>query len=225
MCSHFSRQLGPMSDSSESRMPSRLQLSTFLVMAAILWGLSLVMMGIAISPIWLRPLSIVTGGLLMALAAFDKRLWRLRLLHGWFVHRPDVNGTWRVIIRPVNNPGVSQVDGFMVIRQTFSTLSLRLLTAESSSELLAGSVVRAPDETYSLAGVYRNDPRLAVRDRSPIHHGGILLQVIGDPPAALKGHYWTDRSSCGEIELADRDPRVFHDFDSARAASRRTEKT
>ena len=92
----------------------------------------------------------------------------------------------------------------MVVRQTFSRMSLRLLTPESQSDLLGAEVVRADDGTYRVFGVYRNEPRLGVRERSPIHYGGLVLQVIGSPAVRLTGHYWTDRDTKGEIVLSDR---------------------
>jgi hypothetical protein len=47
--------------------------------------------------------------------------------------------------------------------------------------------------------VYRNEPKLSVRDRSPIHYGAIVLDVQGDPVKELAGCYWTDRNSRGEL--------------------------
>ena len=32
-------------------------------------------------------------------------------------------------------------------------------------------------------------------------------QVAGSPPARIEGHYWTDRSTAGELVLSDRHPR------------------
>jgi hypothetical protein len=29
----------------------------------------------------------------------------------------------------------------------------------------------------------------------------VLLQIVGRPVTALKGHYWTDRNTSGEIEI------------------------
>src|SRR6266478_5517153 len=93
----------------------------------------------SIKPTWLQHLSIVITIVLYAVMAFDLWLWKIPFLHGWFVKRPVIDGTWRVEIRsnwkdPATSAGIAPVEGYMIIRQTLSTLSLRLLTEESSSE-------------------------------------------------------------------------------------------
>ena len=129
---------------------------------------------------------------------------------------PDLNGTWKVAIRPTAPESSPQkVVAYMVIRQTFSTISLRLLTAESHSEALSAHVVRRDDGTYSLASVYRNTTRLQVREHSPLHHGALILDVHGDPPDSLAGQYWTDRLSQGELVLSARSPKLAHSFEQA----------
>lgn len=204
-------------------MISRLHLSTILVTAALIWGGLLVLSGVQVSPEWTRPLSTVTGVMVLLLAAFDLFLWKLSFLQGWFVKRPVLYGTWRTEIRstwvdPSTGKQAGPIEAYMVVHQSFSALSLRLYTKESASELLGAEIVGGHDGVYRVAGVYRNEPMLSVRDRSQIHHGGLLLHVIGSPPTALKGHYWTDRKSAGEIELTERKTEEFHDFATAHAA-------
>ena len=104
----------------------------------------------------------------------------------------------------------------MVIRQTYSSISLRLLTDESSSELIGAEIITLSDGTIRMAGVYRNEPRQLLRERSPIHNGAILLEIIGRPVTRLKGHYWTDRNTAGEIELNNRRNQIFHDYETAK---------
>ena len=154
-------------------MLSRLHLSVILLLAAGIWGVMLVVEGVAVSGTWFRPFSTVVGVLLLLLVAFDLWAWRLRFLQGWFVPRPDIRGTWRVELRtdwkdPTTGGVVAPITAYLVVRQTYSTLSLRMLTPESSSELAAAEISKAADGTYRLAAVYRNEPKLSVRDRSPI---------------------------------------------------------
>lgn len=194
-------------------MIERLHLSTVVLVAAIVWGIVLILDGVTVSITWLRHLSVVTGVLLVLLAAFDLYLWRLPILRSWFVKRPLLDGTWRAEIHsnwknPETGRTIDAISGFMVARQTFSRLSLRLLTPESQSEILGAEVLRSDDGSYRIIGVYRNEPRLGVRDRSPIHYGGLVLQVVGTPPVRLAGHYWTDRDTAGEVALSDR--RAVH---------------
>jgi hypothetical protein len=109
----------------------------------------------------------------------------------------------------------------MAVRQTFSSLSMRLMTSESTSELVAARVLVAADGVSKVVGVYVNQPKLSVRNRSAIHYGGLLLDVHGDPPTALEGSYWTDRDTRGTMHLSDRHTQIFASYDEADEAFRR----
>lgn len=203
-------------------MLSRLYLSAILLVAAALWGGMLILEGVVVSGVWLRPFSTVVGVLLLLLVAFDLWAWRLRFLHGWFVLRPDIRGTWRVELRsewkdPATGKPVGPIVAYLVVRQTFSTLSLRMLTGESASEQVAGEISKASDGTYRLAAVYRNEPKLSVRDRSQIHYGAIVLDLQGDPVHELAGAYWTDRNSRGEVKTLARHDSVVASFQEGQA--------
>ena len=106
-------------------MIERLYLSTVLLVAAVIWGIFLILDGVAVSISWLHHLSVVTGILLILLAAFDLFLWRIRVLSSWFVKRPVLNGTWRAELRsdwrdPKTGEIIGPISAFMVVRQTFS---------------------------------------------------------------------------------------------------------
>ncbi|MBE0614866.1 MAG: hypothetical protein IH604_14445 [Burkholderiales bacterium] len=170
----------------------------------------------------LRHLSLVITIVLYVVMAFDLWVWKLPFLRGWFVKRPVIDGTWKVEIRslwkdPATGAGIPPVEGYMVVRQTFSTLSMRLLTAESHSELVGTEIVFSMDGLYCVSGVYRNEPRLQVREKSPMHYGAVWLRVVGEPTQKITGHYWTDRQTIGEMDLTDRHVGRFQDFESAKA--------
>jgi len=203
-------------------MTSGKYIKAILYLAVTAWAIVLYATGQAITSAWLRPLSTVTSVVLMAVMAFDLWLWKLPFLQGWFVKRPVIDGTWKVEIRsswvnPETKTAITPIEGYMIIRETFSTLSLRLLTMESGSELVGTEIVCSSDGLYCISGVYRNEPRYQVRDRSPIHYGAVWLKVINEPTKALRGHYWTDRNTAGEMELTGRQKKSFQDFDSAKA--------
>lgn len=204
-------------------MPSRLHLSTILFIAAALWGVALLLFGIGVGITWFKPFCIVVGALILILAAFDRWLWRSHWLHGWFVKRPYIRGTWLAYLKsqwtdPKTGESPPTIKAFIAIRQTYSLLSMRLMTEESASELLGAELACAADGTYKVAGVYRNEPRLAVRDRSPIHYGAVILGVEGFPPERLAGHYWTDRDSRGELLTRAHRSTVYPNFESASKA-------
>jgi len=203
-------------------MIERLHLSAIILTASVIWGGLLLFQGVALSPTWFTPFSRVVGAIMFLLAAFDLWLWRWSLLRGWLVKRPIIDGTWRADIvsnwvNPETGIRVHPIHGFMVVHQTFSKLSLCLMTDESRSELLGAEITNAGDGTYRVFGVYRNEPRYAVRHRSQMHFGGLELRVGGTPPAHIDGHYWTDRNTAGELTLHDRRRGHAHDLDSATA--------
>lgn len=205
-------------------MISRIHLSALLLIAALVWGLLLVLGGVSVSVVWLRPLSTVTGVLILLLAIFDRWAWRLPFLYPWFVSVPNLQGTWKgevmsTWVAPDTGSRPPEIQAFLVMRQTFSSLRMQLITAESSSELLAGSIARDSDGNCRITGTYRNTPRLLRRDASPIHYGSVLLDVIGAPPHSLDGHYWTDRNTTGEVCFRQRSKELFQNFETAAAGN------
>jgi hypothetical protein len=81
---------------------------------------------------------------------------------------------------------------------------------------VGAEIRKAEDGTYRVTGVYRNEPKLSVRERSPIHYGALVLDVLGDPAKDLAGHYWTDRSTRGELHSTGRQVVVAASFEEAR---------
>ncbi len=201
-------------------MISRLYLSTLLGIAVVLWGGLLFIEGVSVSPAFLKPLSTVLGTLILILSFFDKWAWHLPFLHPWFVSIPDLRGTWKgqiisTWIDPKTGTRIPIIPAYFVIRQTFSSVQIRLITSQSSSELLAGNIVRDIDGIYKVLGIYVNKPKLLNRDVSPIHHGGLLLHIQGNPPHSLSGQYWTDRDTKGELHFSERSRKLYSDFEDA----------
>jgi hypothetical protein len=201
-------------------MASERYIKAIIYVAVLAWTVVLYVNHEAIKSAWLQQLSTVITLVLYAVMAFDLWLWKLPVLHGWFVKRPVIDGTWKVEIRsnwidPETGAGIPPVQAYMVVRQTFSTLSLRLLTAESSSELVGTEIVCSTDGLYCVSGVYRNEPRFQVRARSPIHYGAVWLKIIDEEEKKVIGHYWTDRDSAGEMEMSKRRGKKFQTFQSA----------
>jgi len=196
-------------------------IKAIIYIAAAAWTAVLFINHEPLKPALLTPLSTVVTVVVWIALFFDLWLWKLPVLHGWFVKRPVIDGTWKVAFRsdyinPETGAATPPLEGYMVIKQTHSKLTMRLLTAESTSELVGNEIVCATDGSYCVSGVYSNEPRLEVRHRSPIHYGGIRLKVIEQPAQQLIGHYWTDRKTAGEIELTQRRSKRFQTFQAAK---------
>jgi len=204
-------------------MISRSHLPAILALAALVWSVLLILNGQSISPELLRPFSTVLGVVGLAALAFGRWVWRWKVLHPWFVATPDLQGTWRGELvsdwKREDGSTLPPIEVYFVIRQTFSTISMRLITRESTSVLLSGNISKEKDGVDTVMGVYLNTPDLLRREASPIHHGGVILQVVGSPPTALQGQYWTDRRTRGELRLTARSPQLFHSFNQASAGT------
>jgi hypothetical protein len=205
-------------------MISRLHLTTIVFIVGVAWLGLLVLDGVAVQMQWLRHCSTVVPILLILLAAFDKWLWKLPIVNGSFTHRPVLHGTWMVMLQTEwKDPKTKQIPGpitcFMTVRQTYASLSMRLMTPESSSALIANSVVRSDDGVVRVVGVYMNTPGIALRGkRSEIHYGALLLEVHDLRPTSLEGHYWTDRHTRGSLRFVRRVTTLLTTYDSARLA-------
>jgi hypothetical protein len=188
---------------------NRFAVTIVTLFAASLWALVLAHNGWVIPPSFFAPLSAVVTATVVVLAAFNSWIWRWPVVRS-LVKRPDLRGTWRGTIR--SSSDAAPIEVFMVIRQTFSTLHLRLLSAESQSFSLTANVVEEAPGQDAVTWVFRNEPRLLVRSRSSIHHGGGLLRASG---SSLAGHYWTDRSTSGEVKLELLTRTAVNDYDAA----------
>ena len=203
----------------------RVHISAFLGLGGLVWWL--VLGAPRISWEYVQPFGTVAGVLVTFGAAFELVLWRWSWLHGWFVKRPNLRGTWRVElqsdwINPDTNRGVPPIVCYMGVVQTLSTLQMHLMTPESESWLIAERISPSPNEVgYQVAGVYTNRPQTHLRGaRSEMHLGGLLLDTHGPTnyPDTLAGEYWTDRKTKGRMTLTSRLPTVLTRFGDAEQA-------
>lgn len=203
-------------------MASKIQISTLLLIAAMLWGVLLFIDGVAISISWLKPLSMVSGLIVVFLGVFDRWIWRIPYLYPWFVSTPNLRGTWKGQINsswkdPNSGKNIPPIEAYLVIEQTFSSIQVRLITRESKSNLLTGNIFQNDGSTYSIAGIYRNTPNILNRANSPMHHGGILLDLQGEKDFSLRGEYWTDRDTKGVIHFIKKSEQLVYDFEQSSA--------
>ncbi len=205
-------------------MLTRLHISSFIGLTISVWLVALWAQGMPVlSWSFLKPFGIVVGAISVAVTLFNKYLWAWPAFRGWYVNRPDMRGTWEVELRsswinPDTGEGVPPISAYAVVRQTLASFSLRLLTPESRSTLIAHSIEQEQDGLFRLAGIYRNEPRIDLQGvRSEIHHGAFSMEIHGTPVESLEGHYWTDRETKGAIKLFNRNAKLFDTFEKAKA--------
>ena len=194
---------------------NRTSMSILLIIAFAVWGGLLWVLGIELTWEHASPYSLTLLAITSCIWLFDRCLWK-----NWpiqkLIRRPDLNGSWRVSLQSTYKQAgtedlVDEVNGFAVVRQTFSSISIRILTEQAESSLVASSFDLQTDGTIFVYGVYQNVPSIHLRvGDSEIHYGSFRYKVIGRPPYQICGHYWTDRNTKGSISLVDR-KNVFFD--------------
>jgi hypothetical protein len=205
---------------------SRLQISVFLGIAAIAWGTVLLIQGSKFALSDLAPFSTVVGILAIGARSMEKLLWRQPWLHGWFVHRPDLRGTWKVQLQsdwvnPETGTPVGPITCYMGVEQTLSNLQMHLMTPESESWFVAHSIRPSPSETgFQIVGVYTNKPHVYLRSASSaMHIGAVIIDTHGGSslrPETLTGEYWTDRKTTGRMTFTNRSETVHTQFSQAK---------
>lgn len=193
------------------------QVTGLVYLAFAVCGVVLILNGVAVDQDWLRYLSLANGIVLLIAVAFDRWLWKLGVFRPWLVKIPDLSGTWRVTLHsnwkgPGSSTAEPPIEAYLAVYQTLTSLRMRLMTTQSVSQLLGSQVSPSPDGSSSIAVVYRNEPSIQYRPTSPIHHGAMLLYIPLKREATIKGTYWTDRGTSGDIELESRVQGILDDF-------------
>ena len=206
-------------------MIPRLHLTTFIGLIFGLWAIFMILAGFQITSDFFRPFSLVVGAVGILLLLFDKWLWKFPIIHPIFVPFPDISGTWRGQITSLwkdetTGKQIPPIDAFLVVHQTYSSLNLRMITKESRSDLLSGKIIPNRSGPHKIAGIFENIPNIMVRDRSPIHYGGILLEFHKGILPVLEGEYWTDRDSKGYLKFENNLKKSFDNYDNALLAYR-----
>lgn len=192
----------------------RLHITAFVILAAAIWLAVLLVQGTPVEWLHAQPFSIVVSALVGVGLLLEFVLWRQTWLHGWFVNRPDLRGTWRVelqssYVRPETKERVPMIVCYMGVKQTLSKLQMHLMTPESESWLVADHVRPSPSgHGFQVIGVYTNEPNVHLRDEriSEMHQGAIIVETHGPSlrPTTLTAKYWTDRKTTGTMEFTDR---------------------
>lgn len=162
------------------------------------------------------PLLVIAGWL------FEQRGWRWTWLHRInLVRTPVVIGTWKGVMQSDwkeegSDTPIPPRTVYLTVQQTAVTVKVRLLTDESSSDLLYGLVERGSSGYPTITYAYLNEPALPLQQtRSRIHHGAAMIKIIGDPATMLEGDYWTDRKTTGTLTFEAHNPQIAQTFEQA----------
>lgn len=202
------------------KINSKIKLHIQLGLFAIIWVLILLASGITSLLDLVKvankfPLAVTIYTFLALI--FSKWAWRWKIFQGWLVKIPDLQGTWRgtivsTWIDPGNNNRPGSIPAVLSIKQTFNSIDCFLFTEESSSYSTAAEINLDQSGNLYFNYNYTNRPRVSVRERSEIHDGAAILQIIKTPSRSLEGEYWTSRKSTGEINFQFESNKVAEKF-------------
>ena len=204
-------------------LSARASISALLIIATVVWAAFLWALGIELTWGHAIPFSLTLTAVTSAWWFFDKHLLKF-WLGRWFVRRVYISGTWYVELQstyknPETGELVEPIVGYAVVRQTLTTLSIRLMTEQSESYLLANSFDIHDDGTTDIYGVYQSDPIIHRRSGdSEIHYGSFKYKVIDRPVSGLEGNYWTDRNTKGSVRFSGRKRKYYDSFKLAQEA-------
>jgi len=168
---------------------------------------------------FLRPIpQVVTADLLLA-GFFTQWAWRWKLLQGWLVPFPDLNGTWEGTIQTNWKDSEGKVLGpisvILTIKQSFGHISCVMRTAEMESHSYSeGFCIDRERQVRQLCYSYTSKPSVSLRDRSTPHDGTVLFNIVGRPTKKLEGEYWTQRQTTGTITLVFRTKGLLDELPS-----------
>lgn len=172
---------------------------------------------------WLRFYSAAVMVVLLALAAWDYWLWRLPLVQRVARVPRDIHGTWKGSLdsfwKDAAGSSPPKKTVYLVVRQSAWRVSVVLITDESRSTSSLARVL-SDGVTASLEYMFLNRPDSRVEAQSRMHHGSASLDITGRPATRLRGRYWTNRDSRGELDFKERVLRIVEDYEEAERAFR-----
>jgi hypothetical protein len=149
--------------------------------------------------------TIIGVGLVTAFGMTWRHVWRrMPLLNRWF---PDLTGRWdgtfvSSYVHPdTNQPATGSIK--LTIRQGLFSTSIIAKSGEMTSySTRAWLEADREAQRFRLGYTYASQPDAAVRHRSPPHEGVCwLTMMLPDDPDHLKGLYYTERRSIGDLDL------------------------
>jgi len=137
-----------------------------------------------------------------AFGFFARRTWNYPLLAKW-LGRPIVHGLWRGSLntsytRP-DGQTIPPIEIAFVIRQTYLTLSIESFTSNQEGESKVEALIQNM-RTDATRICYIFELRRQYNGENKLTTGSGELKLL-DAGNRLKGHYWTNSPTQGDLEL------------------------
>jgi hypothetical protein len=196
-------------------MPTPFWTRLIIGLTAALWLLIAFVLDVPVDKNWLKALGGIGAAIVGALLLFD--YWAWRLLPAGILRRPKLHGTWKATLHyqwPEGTPTKTK-PCYIVIRQTYSAVSVEMLFDISASQSRSASIVNE-NGRRSLWFSYWSAATALEREGNPPHRGGAEL-VISRKPRRLEGDYWTERKTRGRIVTEGHTGRVYDTYEGAQS--------
>lgn len=126
---------------------------------------------------------------------FEKWIWRYLP----FIKIPKLNKEYSGLLKYKYNNLCESKEIKVIIRQTFLSVRIKLITNEIESNSLVAEIVQEDDD-FILYYCYRTNPSSEFSEKNPIQIGTCRLNVSN--PKSIRGTYWTNRKTIGDILLS-----------------------
>ena len=152
---------------------------------------------------------------IVGLLAFDRWLWRFAPF-SWIVSRPALQGTWKIVLRTDHEARAGEeIEAYLVIRQTYSSIRADGLFDRSNSECLSADLA-VQNGRCTLNYIFRTEAHTLQQDGNPPSRGAASLRIGRQPQLHFEGDYWMARGTKGQIESVGRTAKLYDTFSSAR---------
>jgi SMODS-associating 2TM, beta-strand rich effector domain len=178
---------------------------------------------------YLRLASAAVTSVTITVALFHYFAWRW--LPRFLSPRPVISGTWRVLGKPRTVAGAAgtHFHAFMFVEQKYFSVSMRLVTEHSESELVSHEFNLTEGDVFEIWAIYLAEPREAIDPaRIRAHYGAVRLKLgsLKHVPV-ISGRYWIDGEYTnfhgekvlgGELTFTTRIPTNCKTFEEATRA-------
>jgi hypothetical protein len=199
-------------------VPTPLATRIIIGVSATLWFVLAFVLHAPVDKTWLKYLGAIASVVVVMVLVFDR--WAWRWLPVALSKRPNLCGTWKAQLHyqwPEGTPTQTK-DCFIVIRQTYSTITVAMHFDISDSHSRSAAIVETNGQR-SLWWSYLSVAHSLEQVGNPPHRGGAELVISLKPTLSLAGDYWTERTTRGRIATNGRTTQFYDSYGSAQSAS------
>lgn len=199
-------------------MPTPLATRVIIGLSAGLWLVLALVLDAPVDKTWLKYVGALASVVVLLVLVFDR--WAWRWLPVAVSKRPNLRGTWKAQLayQWPDGTATQTKDCFIVIRQTYSTVTVDMHFDISDSHSRSAAIVETNGH-QSLWWSYLSVAHSLEQVDNPPHRGGAELGISLKPRLSLAGDYWTERKTRGRLTTSGRSTHLYDDYVSAQAAT------